>query len=655
MARDVEDLRGVPQRMAMESGPSSEQASEAFRTFLLAMQEHQKMALACAQQQEKAVSALADMELSVLAEICAHYRWLPRASTVQSNGAFHSQRPFHSPRADQHIQFADPEGPVAKVHTTPSFKSQPSTTSVALMGDGVDAAASKVVERLVAQRADPDANNSLTLTEEFTVRKNALMHRGSTSEEDQKHARGISEVVKAKLHMSHDLADDILKPPQPQVQEELGGMEWSKPIRRWLRTRSFELVCTGVMLANVLAMILRLELDGRVAGEELGVIKNSGVKQATLIFMEDLELFFTSWFTVELLLRFWAFGCGILMEAMSLFDVLVVLGTLLDIVLNRLYNVEGGMNLSLARMIRMLKVLKFLRTFKAASAFTELRILLRTVMRSTMALLWALIVLSMIILTCSNFMAQLLSGFISDSGNNLEVRLWLFEYYGTATRAAYTMLEATLSGGWPNYARVLVMEVSPLWALWWFFYVFVVIFAVIRVMGALFLTASLKAASEDADMQALRRIKDFERGTKQLQDIFMDNEVLGLQDWEDQNLSKEEIEDRQQKRRCYLLRTDLIRVLQNPSSLAKLNNQGFEAIEFRLLFDIVSGGEDRVPWALFLKSAMRLKGGVKAIDVIEILHEVELLKKSFGMTAESVIKSWNPPSASLSSMSASLQ
>eukprot|EP00971_Amphidinium_carterae_P080633 1595343-Amphidinium_carterae.1 len=104
--------------------------------------------------------------------------------------------------------------------------------------------------------------------------------------------------------------------------------------------------------------------------------------------------------------------------------------------------------------------------------------------RSTMALVWALIVLSLIILTASNLMAQLLGDFIADTSNTIETRKWVYERYGTASRAAWTVMQATLSGGWPNYANTLVMEVSPLWAVWWFFYVFFVIFAVIRVMSA---------------------------------------------------------------------------------------------------------------------------------------------------------------------------
>jgi len=382
------------------------------------------------------------------------------------------------------------------------------------------------------------------------------------------------------------------------------------------------------MLANVIGMIARLEIEGYLAGEELGVLSGSGVTEDSLDTMETVEVFFAMWFTVELLLRFWAIGCGPMMrDAMSVFDMLVVIGTMVDLVMTHLLAFEGAVNLSVARMLRLVKVLKFLRTFKAATAFSELRILLRTVMRSTMALLWALIVLTLIILTCSNFMAQLLNSYITNESNNLETRKWVYRHYGTASRAAWTVLEATLSGGWPNYARLLVMEVSPLWALWWFFYVFVVIFAVIRVMGALFLTASMKAANDDEDMQALIRFKDYKKCGRQLREVFRSSEPLQELD-SLANLSAEEQAEVDEARKTSILKDDLNYILSRPQSIYRLNNFGFETVEFRLLFEILSRGHDTVEWSAFLKSAIRLKGGVKAIDIVEILHEVEHLKAS---------------------------
>eukprot|EP00971_Amphidinium_carterae_P347078 6488905-Amphidinium_carterae.1 len=172
------------------------------------------------------------------------------------------------------------------------------------------------------------------------------------------------------------------------------------------------------------------------------------------------------------------------------------------------------------------------------------------------------------------------------------------------------------------------MEVSPLWAVWWFFYVFFVIFAVIRVMGALFLTASLKAASEDQDMQALVRVKDFQKCGKQLREIFRSPETLAELNERMEHLPEERKEEIEKDRETHMVFQDLEFILNKPAAVRMLNRFGFETVEIRLLFSILARGEDKVEWEVFLKACMRLKGGVKAIDVIEILHAVDLPNQS---------------------------
>merc|ERR1719424_833596 len=103
-------------------------------------------------------------------------------------------------------------------------------------------------------------------------------------------------------------------------------------------------------------------------------------------------------------------------------------------------------------------------------------------------------------------MAQLLSGFIQDEKQDYELRKWVFEHYGSGARAFYTLFEATLSGGWPNYARPLIEGVGVGYALFWLFYVLIVVFAVMRVVGALFLQNTLKMASADEELMHMEKM-----------------------------------------------------------------------------------------------------------------------------------------------------
>eukprot|EP00971_Amphidinium_carterae_P057919 1145622-Amphidinium_carterae.1 len=129
-------------------------------------------------------------------------------------------------------------------------------------------------------------------------------------------------------------------------------------------------------------MVVRLEFDGLRAGEEVGVLSSTGVTDSHISVLDDVEASFTVWFAAELALRYWALGRVIFKDPLGLFDIFIVVSTLVDLTLTRVFSVDGAINLSVARMIRMLKVMKFFRTFKAASAFAELRILFKTVLRS---------------------------------------------------------------------------------------------------------------------------------------------------------------------------------------------------------------------------------------------------------------------------------
>merc|ERR1719424_2146831 len=104
-------------------------------------------------------------------------------------------------------------------------------------------------------------------------------------------------------------------------------------------------------------------------------------------------------------------------------------------------------------------------------------------------------------------MAQMAEGCIKNEAYDDDLRLWAYEHYGTGTRAAYTMLEATLSGGWPKYARRLIFEVSPLYIFFWGLYVTIVVFAIIRVITALFLKNTLKVSEGDDEMMVLHLTK----------------------------------------------------------------------------------------------------------------------------------------------------
>merc|ERR1712003_191873 len=124
-------------------------------------------------------------------------------------------------------------------------------------------------------------------------------------------------------------------------------------------------------------------------------------------------------------------------------------------------------------------------------------------------------------------MAQFLQSFIMDDTQDYDLRFWSWKFYGSAFRASYTMFEITLSGCWPNYVRTLVEHVSPLFGIFFMLYVSVVVFAIIRIITAIFLRETLQAATQDADELAQEQLKKKGALVAKLREFFQAADVSG--------------------------------------------------------------------------------------------------------------------------------
>jgi len=161
------------------------------------------------------------------------------------------------------------------------------------------------------------------------------------------------------------------------------------------------------------------------------------------------------------------------------------------------------------------------------------------------------------------------------------------------------MFEVTLSGCWPNYAQKLIYEVTPFFAIFWMVYVLSVVFAIIRIITALFLRNTLKAASEDEDMMVLDRMKEKEKYAAKLTRFFKGMDKDG-----DGTLDRDEFDQ----------------MCENPQITSWLTVLGLEMYEVQGLFDLLDDGDGRVAYQEFVGGCLRLKGNARAIDSVLVMH-----------------------------------
>merc|ERR1719171_1141632 len=97
------------------------------------------------------------------------------------------------------------------------------------------------------------------------------------------------------------------------------------------------------------------------------------------------------------------------------------------------------------------------------------------------------------------FFAQLLTPFILNEEEPMEIRQQVFLYFGTFTRATLTMFEVTLAN-WVPACRLLSNNVNEAYAMLFILYKCVVGFAIIKVITGVFLHETFKVAQGDDEL-----------------------------------------------------------------------------------------------------------------------------------------------------------
>lgn len=361
-------------------------------------------------------------------------------------------------------------------------------------------------------------------------------------------------------------------------------------------------------------MCLQLEHQGNLAAVQLQLQSDRGVFSGVGNWFTIIEYAFTMWFLLELIFRIWVHGFQMFRSVYNVFDSVIVLATVVDGLAQFFQDLSGGTNLSFARLLRNLRLLKFMRAFRVAALFSDLRVLIKTVTSSFMALISSMALLALIFVAAGILLAQLLSGFITDRGNDLELRIWVFKNYGSALKSIYTIFEITMSGCWPNYARPLIEEVNGWYALFFVIYVVVVVFAVLRVVGALFLTATMKAAGEDLAMTVMHKAKERHKYAQNLHQFLCNV----FRDGDDENDPDKNM----------LFLDEVERQLRNHEFRLKLQALGLEDYEMSGLVAILDEGMG-VTFDEFVQAAMRIKGMAKGIDTVLIMHQQRQIVSSF--------------------------
>jgi len=325
----------------------------------------------------------------------------------------------------------------------------------------------------------------------------------------------------------------------------------------------------------------------------------------------EVEAFFCVVFAMELLLKIYAFGlrffCGG-EGSWNSFDLAVVLLMLLDFFTSISQEMRSGFwtQASGLRIFRVLRVIRFLRSVRQLKFFTQLRIMIRSIMFSLKPLLWASLVLSGMFYVFGLCLTQGVIDHLQDTDSwDDESSAEMRQYFGTLERCVLSLFEA-MSGGinWGELFAVLSPLALPFKCVF-LFYVLFAIFGAANVVTGIFVEIANHWARNDKASQEHGATEKRLTSIKRLQELFNELDPGG-----DGTLTFESMHEA------------LLDV--NNGLVSSFHALDLEVTDVRTLFLLLD--RDRrgfINVEEFLLGCFRLKGEAKTLDVMKLQYQCE--------------------------------
>eukprot|EP00439_Symbiodinium_sp_Y106_P026508 s1819_g3.t1 len=343
-------------------------------------------------------------------------------------------------------------------------------------------------------------------------------------------------------------------------------------------------VAGALVLVNALVMVCELEMEGSAAGVFIGLSEGPLLNDVEPVF-RTIDAVFVYLFLLELLFRIYAERTHWVKDMANWFDAFLVLVSLVEswprlwlfgsrkpwhpedmyvltplAMANDASQGQGDMVRSL-RTLKSLRAIRVLRTFRF---FDGLRLFAKACSSLLPSLGWSLVVLGMFICMGALLIGNLLRSFILDDSASLDDRQWIWNRYGTAYRATYTLYET-----WRVFAMIRTR---------------------LSLISAIFLKDTLDAAQNDAENLVLQRLRKKAEYLQKLEDVF-----AAIDDSGDGMITEEK----------------LAKVFSNPTAVS----------ESAALFHILDNGDGEVTHEEFIDGIMRCKGPARAMDQVAMLAD----------------------------------
>eukprot|EP00747_Dinoflagellata_sp_TGD_P089394 gnl/TRDRNA2_/TRDRNA2_164305_c1_seq2.p1 gnl/TRDRNA2_/TRDRNA2_164305_c1~~gnl/TRDRNA2_/TRDRNA2_164305_c1_seq2.p1 ORF type:complete len:269 (+),score=51.56 gnl/TRDRNA2_/TRDRNA2_164305_c1_seq2:95-901(+) len=203
-------------------------------------------------------------------------------------------------------------------------------------------------------------------------------------------------------------------------------------------------------------------------------------------------------------------------------------------------------------------------------------------------------------------LSQLLAEYITDESKDVDTRRRVFDYFGTFTNALLSMFEISLAN-WVISCRLLYTQVDEIYGAIFVIYRCALCFAVVKVITAVFIAQTNKAAAQDEELVFKQKQKEQAKQRAKLLRVFkeLDETGSGMLAWDDWK----QLQDNQQ------LRTIL--------SGLEISTHDLEML-FRVLDEDRNGCIDTEE---FVARMAKIKGPAKSMDLLAVHQSLSAARK----------------------------
>eukprot|EP00929_Paragymnodinium_shiwhaense_P103171 TRINITY_DN6648_c0_g2_i1.p1 TRINITY_DN6648_c0_g2~~TRINITY_DN6648_c0_g2_i1.p1 ORF type:complete len:652 (-),score=77.51 TRINITY_DN6648_c0_g2_i1:72-2027(-) len=402
-----------------------------------------------------------------------------------------------------------------------------------------------------------------------------------------------------------------------QLPKAVDDTSFSTRLRWWVHSPAFELGFAVLICINTIVMACQLQYSGIDIGNALGFPTYDEPARAVwpgaLRAFYWLELAFGSVFTIEVCTKLIAERLEFIRSLWNYYDVLIISFWLVQLISDLNFAISP-MLMRLARVARLMRLLRFVRAFQV---FDVLNLLVHSLKACMSAFFWSMVLLLLVMCICALGISWALEPIFEDPSRSLEMKHDLFRYFGTFTRGILSMYEITL-GNWVPITRFLTDEVSEMYSLLVLLYRTFVGFAVLKVIGGIFLLETFRVAASNDEIMIMQRERAVRKHSQRMMTLLREADES-----DDGFLSLQEFRD----------------ILDDGRVQKWLAAQEIEVKDADLVFQMVDDeGDQRLSPEELVRGFARLKGPAKSMDLVAVIHATLRVEQRIVDLMESVMK-----------------